>query len=54
MRIYHVNVEHKEHGRNWSSFNVAKDDFEEARKEAYRKLKKNEKIESMELLAEAD
>lgn len=54
MRIYKVSVEHKEHGRNWSRFNVAGRNFEEALKRARQRLPKDEVIESMELIAEAD
>ncbi len=55
MRIYQVNVEHKKYGRNYDRFNVSAKDFEEAVKTAKSRLTaKNEKIESMELIAEAD
>ena len=55
MRIYKIKIEgyfrKKWHG-NWSSVSVHAENFDEAIKKP--KLKKNERIEEVELIAESD
>jgi hypothetical protein len=54
MRIYKVHIEHKRFGRNWSSSKVEGKTFDEAVKKAKRDMTKQERIESVELLASTD
>jgi hypothetical protein len=55
MRIYKVNTEHVKFGRNFSKVNVAARTCEEAiRKAKSHFYSKQERVESVELVAEAD
>lgn len=54
MRIYKVNIEHTRYGRNWSSEKVEGRNFNEAVKRAQKSMSKQERIESVELLASTD
>ena len=54
MRIYKAHIEHKQHGRNYSSETVDARTFNEAVKKAEKLLTKQERIEWMELLAATD
>ena len=54
MRIYKVNVEHTDFGRNWNSVKVAGKTFNEAVSKAVRLFNSQERIESVELIAATD
>ncbi|MCU1301757.1 MAG: hypothetical protein JWQ87_2041 [Candidatus Sulfotelmatobacter sp.] len=54
MRIYKVNIEHADHGLNYTSTQVAARNFEEAVSKAKKKLEHRESVESVELIAVAD
>lgn len=54
MRIYRVDIEHKEFGRNYDSHDIAAGNFDELVKRVKIRLKDGERIESVELLASED
>lgn len=56
MRIYHVSVEHKDFGQNWTSYDILANDFEDCLVKIKKQqiLGKEEFIEEIELLASAD
>lgn len=54
MRIYLIGIEHKTHGLNWSSVRVLAKTAEQAIQKAKRTFSKGERLESVELIAEAE
>lgn len=56
MRIYQVNIErkHKHYGLNWAKQKVEGRTFDEAIRKVKREMTKQERIESVELLASTD
>ncbi len=54
MRIYKINIEHKRYGRNFSSLKVDARTAEEAIRKARKDMGKQERVESIELLAATD
>jgi len=54
MRIYKIMIEHSRFGLKFSSVSLAAKSCEEAIKKANKKMRKNERVESVELLASED
>jgi len=54
MRIYKINIEHKQAGLSWSSKKIAANNFREAYTIGETLLKKDEIIEDIQLLETTD